>query len=71
LTLFRRALFAAFYQGQDVPKRFDGICELLRRVLSTMGLQPQNATVDPAILLARMRETPSEDSGRQRGSGGL
>jgi hypothetical protein len=55
LSLFRRALFSGFWSGREIPKRYDGVTELLRRVLVTLGLGSQGAsTPDVAALLAGM-----------------
>jgi hypothetical protein len=53
LRLFRRALFRVFYAGGEVPKRYDAIVELERRVLSSLGIEPA-AVEDVAAILARM-----------------
>jgi hypothetical protein len=53
LRLFRRALFRVFYTGGEVPKRYDAIVELERRVLSSLGIEPA-AVEDVAAILARM-----------------
>lgn len=47
LDLFRRALFAGFYRGADVPRRYDGVTEQQRRVL--MGLGIHGRAVEPRL----------------------
>jgi hypothetical protein len=55
LSLFRRALFSGFWSGQEIPKRYDGVTELLRRVLVTLGLEQSRAAApDVAAMLAGM-----------------
>jgi hypothetical protein len=62
LSLFRRALFSGFWIGREIPKRYDGVTELLRRVLVTLGLEPSRAaSPDVAAILAGM---PSREARR-------
>ena len=43
LRLFRRRLFSPFWSREEVPKRYDAIAELERRVLVSLGLEPERA----------------------------
>jgi hypothetical protein len=55
LRLLRRALIRSLWAGQEVPKRYEAIAELERRVLATLGIE-QAAGPDVAALLAAMRQ---------------
>ena len=39
LALHRRQLFSPHWRGEEVPRRHDGVAEVLRRVLNDFGLE--------------------------------
>ena len=64
LDLFRRLLFSGFWRGEDVPKRYDGVTELQRRVLGDLGIEPALQEPDVIALLAGMRKSDRSDKPR-------
>lgn len=56
--LLAARLFAGFWSGEDVPKRFDTVSENLRRQLRDLDVNAPAQPVDVAQLLAQMREAP-------------
>ncbi len=54
--LLAARLFAGFWSGEDVPKRFDTVTENLRRQLRDLDVNAPAQPLDVARLLAEMRE---------------
>jgi hypothetical protein len=64
LSLHRRGLFSPYWRGEEVPKRHDGVGEVLRRTLGDLGLDavPVRSVLDD--YLARKAREKAEKAER-------